>query len=232
MQKNYKSNLNCKIWYYASSKIEHKYNKKMNKCLIKNSLKKGVSYSTYRTLIKGLLVEGKSTGKEQSEDLLNYSKLNHARMDRLDKTLQISEATLQALNNQTEKYSLLVLAEGWCGDAAQVLPVLNKIAEASSKLDLKLVCRDENDELMNAFLTNDSKSIPKVILINNKNEVVNTWGPRPSIATKMVQDYKEKHNGLDAEFKKNLQLWYNKDKGLNIQSDIVHLLENVSVLTV
>lgn len=204
----------------------------MTKCLIKNSLKKGVSYSTYRTLIKGLLIEGKSTGKEQSEDLLNYSKLNDARMDRLDKTLKISEETLQALNNLTENFWLLVLAEGWCGDAAQVLPVLNKMAEASPKLNLKLVCRDENDELMNAFLTNGSKSIPKVILVNNKNEVVNSWGPRPSIATKMVQDYKEKNGTLDAEFKKELQLWYNKNKGLNIQNDIVELLENASVLTI
>ncbi|RXP44516.1 thioredoxin family protein [Lutibacter sp. HS1-25] len=204
----------------------------MNKCLIKNSLKKGVSYSTYRTLIKGLLVEGKSTGKEQSDDLLNYSKLNDARMDRLDKTLKISEETQQALNNLTENFWLLVLAEGWCGDAAQVLPVLNKMAEASPKLNLKLVCRDENDELMNAFLTNGSKSIPKVILINNKNEVINSWGPRPSVATKMVQDYKEKHGALDAEFKKDLQLWYNKNKGQNIQNDIVELLENAMVLTI
>jgi len=204
----------------------------MTKCLIKNSLKKGVSYSTYRTLIKGLLVEGKSTGKEQSDDLLNYSKLNDARMDRLDKTLKISEETQQALNNLTENFWLLVLAEGWCGDAAQVLPVLNKMAEASPKLNLKLVCRDENDELMNAFLTNGSKSIPKVILINNKNEVLNSWGPRPSVATKMVLDYKEKHGALDAEFKKDLQLWYNKDKGQNIQNDIVELLENASVLTI
>lgn len=204
----------------------------MNNCLIKNSLKRGVTYSTYRTMIKGLLVEGKSTGKEQSDDLLNYSKLNDARMDRLDKKIVISQDTQEALKNLTENYFLLVLAEGWCGDAAQVLPVLNKIAETSPKLDLRIVCRDENDELMNAYLTNGSKSIPKLILVNSKSEVVNTWGPRPSIATKMVQDYKEKHGALDADFKKDLQLWYNKNKGLNIQSDIIDLLKSANVLAV
>jgi thiol-disulfide isomerase/thioredoxin len=202
----------------------------MNKCLIKNSLKRGVSYSTYRTLIKGLLVEGKSTGKDQNDDLLDYSKLNDARMDRLDKTLKISTKTEIALSELKEKITFLVLAEGWCGDAAQVLPVLNKIAEATPKIDLKLVCRDENEELMDAFLTNGSKSIPKVIIVNNKNEVVDSWGPRPSIATKMVQDYKEKNGSLDAEFKKDLQLWYNKDKGNNIQNDLMELLSTTSVL--
>jgi hypothetical protein len=204
----------------------------MEKNLIQNSLKKGISYSTYRTLIKGLLVEGKSTGKEQNEDLLNYSRLNDARMDRLDKTIRISESTQQALDSLDENYALLVLAEGWCGDAAQVLPVLNKIVEASTKLKLKILCRDENEDLMNAFLTNGSKAIPKVIFVNTKNEAVDSWGPRPSFATKMVQDYKEKHGLLDAEFKTNLQKWYNKNKGLNIQSDILQLLEKAAILTV
>jgi hypothetical protein len=204
----------------------------MNNCLIKNSLKRGVTYSTYRTLIKGLLVEGKSTGKEQNEELLNYSKLNDARMDRLDKTLKISEDTKIALSNLSENYTLLVLAEGWCGDAAQILPVLQKMNETTPKLDLRIVCRDENDELMNAFLTNGSKYIPKIILVNNKNEVINTWGPRPSIATKMVEDYKAKNGSLDDEFKKDLQLWYNKNKGLNIQSDIVSLLKSTKTVTI
>ena len=203
----------------------------MNNTLIKNSLKRGVSYSTYRTLIKGLLVEGKSTGKEQSADHLNYSKLNDSRMDRLDKTIRISEETIQGLNSLTDNFSFLTLAEGWCGDAAQILPVLNKIAEATPKIKLRVVCRDENDELMNSFLTNGSKSIPKVIIVNSKNEVIDTWGPRPSIATKMVHNYKELHGSIDAEFKKDLQLWYNKDKGVNIQTDIINLLSSVEVLT-
>lgn len=197
--------------------------------LISSSIKKGVSYSTYRTLIKGLLVEGKSTGNEQSEALFNYSQLNDKRMDRLDKTLKISEETFNALNRLSDNFTLLVLAEGWCGDAAQILPVINKIAESSSKIDLKIVCRDENEDLMDQFLTNGGKAIPKVIVVNNKNEVLNSWGPRPSEATKMVNDYKTAHGGLDDNFKKDLQIWYNKDKGNNTQKDLLNILENSAV---
>jgi len=197
----------------------------MNNTLIKNSLKKSISYSTYRTLIKGLLVEGKSTGKILSEDLTNYSKLNDHRMDRLDKTLSISQKTQSSLNKIKESYTFLVIAEGWCGDAAQVLPVLNKIAEASSKIDLKLVCRDENEALMDTFLTNGSKSIPKILIIDKSQNVINSWGPRPTVATKMVLEYKEKNGSIDAEFKKDLQIWYNKDKGNSTQEDIVELLK-------
>lgn len=192
--------------------------------LIATSIKKSVSYSTYRTLIKGLLIEGKSTGNEQSEVLFDFSKLNDKRMDRLDKTLKISEETNVALQELDQNFTLLVLAEGWCGDAAQILPVLNKIAESSSKIELRIVCRDENEELMNKFLTNGGKAIPKVIVVNSKNEVQNSWGPRPSIATCMVNEYKAANYVLDYEFKKDLQLWYNKDKGKNTQQDIVSLL--------
>jgi len=201
----------------------------MDNSLIINSIKKSIAYSTYRTLIKGLLVEGKSTGSEQSESLFNFSKLNDKRMDRLDKTLKISEENQNSLNQLKDGYTFLVIAEGWCGDAAQILPVINKIAEASIKIDLKIVCRDENDALMNQFLTNGGKAIPKVIVINNKNEVLNSWGPRPSEATKMVNDYKAAHGSLDDNFKKDLQIWYNKDKGNNTQKDLLNILEPSAV---
>ncbi|MDV7186863.1 thioredoxin family protein [Lutibacter sp. TH_r2] len=197
----------------------------MNNTLIKNSLEKGISYNSYRKFIKDLLAEEKSTGNIQNEEMLNYSTLNDKRMDRLDKKIVLTEETIHSLNQLNKKYTLLILAEGWCGDAAQILPILNKIAEGSIQLDLKIVLRDENEELMNEYLTNGGKAIPKVLIINKENKVINTWGPRPSIATKMVNDYKKEHGALDAEFKKNLQIWYNKDKGINTQQDILTILK-------
>ena len=196
----------------------------MNNSLIKNSLLKGITYSDYRNKIKNLLSKGLSTGIEQSEALFDYSLLNDKRMDRLDKTLKVSEDTLNSLNQLNENFTFLVIAEGWCGDAAQIVPILNKIAESSSHIDLKIVLRNENEELMNQFLTNGSKSIPKTLIIDKNNKVINSWGPRPSIATRMVMDYKEKTGVLDAEFKKDLQIWYNKDKGNNTQKDLIELL--------
>lgn len=201
----------------------------MDNTLITKSINKAVSYSTYRTLIKGLLVEGKSTGLVQSEDLLNYSALNDKRMDRLDKTIKLNDTTKENLDQLKGKYTFLVIAEGWCGDAAQVLPVIHKIADYSNNITMKVVCRDENEELMNEFLTNGSKSIPKIAIVDEENTVINSWGPRPSIATQMVVDYKNNFGSLDAEFKKDLQIWYNKDKGTNTQEDIIELLVNSEV---
>ena len=193
---------------------------------IEEGLLKAISYTSYRKRISDLIASGKSSGSIQSEDLLNYSKLNDRRMTRLDKTIQLSQETLLALKKINKPITWLVLSEGWCGDAAQTLPVINKIADKSDLINLKIIFRDEHEELMRHFLTNGGKSIPKLIVLNSENDVLNTWGPRPNIATKMVQDYKNAHEQLDAAFKQELQVWYNKDKGVNIQENMVGLLTN------
>lgn len=194
------------------------------KQIIEESLVKSISYPEYRNLVTRLLAEHKSTGPNQTESLLNYSKLNDRRMNRLDKTVQLSEETLASIRSFDKKVTWLVLSEGWCGDAAQSLPVIHKMAQENDQIDLKIVLRDENEELMNQFLTNGGKAIPKLIALDENNDVINSWGPRPSTATEMVNDYKEKHGDLDPDFKKDLQVWYNKDKGMNTQEDLLKLL--------
>ncbi len=195
------------------------------KDIINNSLKRSISYTEYRKLVADLLADGKSTGENQTDDLLNYSKLNHSRMKRLDKTFKLSENSIEILGNSTKNYSWIVLTESWCGDAAHSLPVINKIAEISNNIQLKIVLRDENEALMDKFLTNGNKSIPKLIAVDiETNEIVGSWGPRPSEATKMVKQHKERFGTLDADFKKELQVWYNTNKGVNIEQDVLGLL--------
>lgn len=191
------------------------------KNIIEKSLENTLSYQEYRDLVENLLKEGKSTGEQQSEALTNYSMLNDRRMKRLDKTIKINEETAVEIKAINEPQTWLVLTEGWCGDAAQNIPVIHKIAELSNKIDLKLVLRDENEELMDLFLTNGGRSIPKLIALDSENNVIDTWGPRPTTATKMVADYKAKHGSLDPQFKQDLQVWYNKDKGVDVQNDFV-----------
>ncbi|WP_233897897.1 thioredoxin family protein [Tenacibaculum piscium] len=193
--------------------------------VIANSLAKGISYHEYRDLVKNLLEKGKSTGENQSEELLNYSVLNDKRMKRLDKTIKLTDEVLAKIKTVKAPQTWLVLSESWCGDAAQNLPVIHKMASENEQIQLKIVLRDENLALMDAFLTNGGRSIPKLIALDTNNEVIGTWGPRPEIATKMVADYKKEHGALDAEFKESLQVWYNKNKGVNLQENLMSLLK-------
>ena len=195
------------------------------KDIIQESLERSCSYSEYRNKVSKLLQEGKSSGNTQSEDLLHYSQLNETRMNRLEKTIKISEENVLKLKNLDKAYIWLVLSEGWCGDAAQLLPIFNKMADLSDNIDLKIVFRDENEALMNLFLTNGGKSIPKLIVLEKEIlNVIADWGPRPSGATKLMKDYKEKFGVIDETIKTELQLWYLHDKGISTQNEIINLL--------
>src|SRR6185436_12705370 len=56
-------------------------------------------------------------------------------------------------------WHLLVLTEDWCGDAVNTLPVLAAISNRARNLDLRILSRDANLELMDAHLTGRSRSI-------------------------------------------------------------------------
>jgi thiol-disulfide isomerase/thioredoxin len=192
---------------------------------IKKALKNSISYEEYRELMQRLVDENETTGPEQTESFINYTQLNHRRMKRWDKTVKIDDSVKKRLNHFNESATWLVITESWCGDAAHVMPVMHKVAELNPNINFRVVFRDEHDELMNLFLTNGTRSIPKLIMIDNTTEeVIETYGPRPSQATRMVNKYKEKHGKLSPEFKEDLQHWYNKDKGQNIIEDLTTML--------
>lgn len=195
--------------------------------ILQNAINASMSYQEFKTLVNDLIDKGQSTGHTQNEDMLHYSKMSVRRIKRWDKTFKFSDSDKTFFENLSRPITFLVIAEGWCGDAAHALPILNKIAETSPNLELKVVLRDDNDELMQEFLTNGGKAIPKLIALDNDNNVLFTWGPRPTEATEMVKAYKEKYGQLTPEFKEDLQKWYNKDKGQSTVKDIKKQLKAV-----
>ncbi len=193
--------------------------------LIEESLTESYSYQEYKERINQLIAEGKSTGHTQNQMLLDYSVLNEVRMKRIDKTQQLETHIIEKLQNLEKPQIWLIIAEGWCGDAAQIVPVLAKMAEQSDKIDLKIVLRDDHDALMSRFLTNGGKAIPKLLLIDAQTRsLINHWGPRPQEAYQLVENYKKEHGKIDDIIKTDLQKWYLKDKGISIQNEVIELL--------
>ncbi len=196
------------------------------KNIILKALDHSFSYKEYREYVSKLISEGKSTGHTQTEDLLHYSELNETRLKRLDKTIKVTSDIEAQIKRLSKKHTWLVISEGWCGDAAQILPIINKMAEVSDFINLKIVLRDDNDELMSQFLTNGGKAIPKLIILNENNNVIADWGPRPEPARKLIADYKVANGVVDEPVKIELQKWYLHDKGITTQNEIMDLMTN------
>ena len=194
-------------------------------------LNAAMSYDEYIDLLWGLFEEGKTTGENQSEELLNYAKMNLQRMKRLNKKVLINEELSAVLNApKTPKMIWLILTEGWCGDAAQNLPLINKLAALSEKLDFKLILRDKNLEIMDQFLTNGGRSIPKLIALNPDNlSVLGSWGPRPIPAQDVIDDFKKKNPDAPfSELAAALQLWYSHNKTQAQQTELIECVKKWS----
>lgn len=185
-----------------------------------------LAYNDYLTLIDEKIAQKASTGHEQNQMLTDFTKLNRARMKRLDKTQQILPE-LEIITKQiTDKQVWLVLTESWCGDAAQNVPVLQKLAEMNPLIDLRLVLRDDNDELMQKYLTNGGKSIPKLIAVSaDLEKELFTWGPRPAAAQVEVKRLLDENGGFNEKVKEGIQIWYNHDKGISMQHELMELLK-------
>ena len=198
--------------------------------LVKESIKRAISYTDFRAQVAKHVENETSSGPYQSEALSHYTLMNNSRMKRLDKTIKIDESIVEKFKTFKGNQTWIVLTESWCGDAAHSMPVMNKVAELAEHIGFIVLHRDENIELMNQFLTNGSMSIPKLILFDNDSqEVINDWGPSPSTVQQMIRDFRAKHNALTPvpitiEIKKEIQVWYNQNKGKCIAGDLVKLI--------
>ena len=188
----------------------------------------GLTYSNYRELVDNLLVAGKTTGPDDSDAMLHYTKMNVQRMNRVDKTASLTDELTSTIDQLKTNYKFLVITEGWCGDAAQIVPVFNKIATASlGKIDLKFVLRDKNLPLIDAHLTNGGRAIPVLIILNESaDEVLATWGPRPQVLQELLTEWRKETTEMPILAEK-LHGWYAKDKTLSTQAVLNTVLKGL-----
>jgi Thioredoxin len=190
-----------------------------------------LNYNDYRNRVIQLAVEGKTSG-EQTDEHIKATLLNAQRMKRLDKQCELKPQLAELASLIPEKHTWYVLTEAWCGDSAQNIPVIEKITNASLHLELRLLFRDEHPELMNQFLTNGKRAIPKLICVHDVSQkVVGTWGPRPTLIQDRVAEYKLLNpESSKEEFHKNLHLWYARDKTNSLQDEFLTLLSEWGLL--
>lgn len=124
----------------------------------------------------------------------------------------------------------LLITETWCGDAANSVPVIAKLAELNPAIDLRIVLRDENLELMDQFLTKGGRSIPKLIGLDSGLNVLFDWGPRPEELQKIYWDWRESENKIPySEFHLVIQKWYNENKARGIQKELYESLNSLGI---
>ena len=197
----------------------------MSAVITQQLLNEVLSYEAYSDLVKDRFAAGETTDGHTEESWLNYTKLAIQRMKRLDKTVKLLPEIEAAIKAIDKPMYWAVLTEGWCGDAAHIIPVIAKMAELNDNITLRLILRETYPDVMDAYLTNGGKSIPKMVALSEEGlEELGTWGPRPAPVQKMLLDWKENQAVPRSELIEQMQHWYNEDKTATIQREILQML--------
>lgn len=183
---------------------------------------KSLSYPAYRKHIEAQLIK---MGSDPENKLKDYAVSNLERVKYLEDNIVLNSNLISVLNKNKTQLIFVVLAEGWCGDAGQNLTILEKIEnESNQKIELKLLLRDDNLEIMDQYLTNGGRSIPIVIgLDKNTLKEIFVWGPRPKEAQVLMEKLKTENASLEEKIKQLVQ-WYENDNTTSLQREFEDIL--------
>lgn len=170
-----------------------------------------------------------NTLNDYDKSFYDYRKLNFQRSSRLEKTFIPTDETKQLFSEINQQQKWIVITESWCGDSAQNLPVIAKLAQLSGLIDLKIVLRDSNLEFMDLHLTNGGRAIPKLIVFDENDNKIFQWGPRPVEAQNLFTRFK--NDGIaKPDINKELHLWYGRNRGKEVEREIYELLKGTITL--
>lgn len=187
---------------------------------IKKYIEKSIDFETYLNRFQDDVIAYKANKKVDSL-YPEYLAINFQRLKRGVKQAKLSDRLNSQIQHLKQPVHWLVLTEPWCGDAAQSLGFLNAVEKSSQgKIKLGLLYRDENLELIDQFLTNGGRSIPKLIQLDHQLNVTGTWGPRPKAAQDLVVAMKS----AGEPYGDALHSWYAKDKNQSIDQELIQLL--------
>jgi len=154
----------------------------------------GLRYEDYRADWKRRTEEAPSAGADASERRMHhYLNYNWERQSQVHDAYAPSDTLRTAVAAIDTPQLWMVLTEPWCGDSAFLLPVVAEAAALSDQVSLRILPRDENLDIMDQYLTNGSRSIPKLVAFSEGGTELFTWGPRPAPAA-------ERFNALKAEY--------------------------------
>ena len=193
---------------------------------------KGYSYEEFQKMTKEQIekTDPQNLDKDGKEHF-EYTKLNMYRSNRIEKNYTVTDELKMEVAKIKEPQLWMIITESWCGDSAQNLPYIAKIAVLNSNIDLRIILRDSNPEIMDLYLTNGTRSIPILVAFDAAGNEKFKWGPRPGEVQALIKQWRS--DGIvKPELYEKLHLWYSKNKGKNIEEEMLKLITNINQVAI
>ncbi len=199
-------------------------------------LENAINYSAYVAMVRELLVQNQTTGIHATDAYwINMTKRNWERMDFLVESLELEKSIVKKLTAYQTPITWLAITEAWCVDSPESLCIVHKMAMLNPNIHLKIILRDSPPGIIDNFLTNESKSIPKIICLDTESlAILGTWGPRPAelqaklmIKVKMLDNISKHSEEKSADCKKfmdDILSYYAEYSNYEIQREIINSL--------
>ncbi len=205
----------------------------MDNDTVRIALQSGLSTNEYEHYFAERTELAKNAANVEINPHLKNLSLNKQRSSRLQKTYIPSADIVHTMEAIESEQLWVIITEDWCGDSAQIVPIVSTIASCSDKVEIRFLLRDTFPDIMNQYLTNGARSIPKVIAFDKtSSEELWEWGPRPEQAAK---DFlQRKSEGMPKpENQTLLHTWYAADKGKSTEKEIMEkVLQRETILTI
>lgn len=191
----------------------------------------GLTYNKYMEMtVKQINDTDETSLSEEQKGTFEYTKLNLQRSKRIEKQYEVSDDLAKEIQKIDKPQIWMVITENWCGDSAQNLPYMAKMAEQNPNINFRIVLRDQNPDIMDLYLTNGTRSIPVLVAFDNDGNEIFKWGPRPAEAQRLINEWKSE-GIVKPELYEKLHLWYGRNRGKEIEKEILGLIKsNISVL--
>ncbi len=155
----------------------------------------GLRYEEYREAWKRQLDTPLPDDADPEERRLDhYLNYNWDRQAHVHESYTPSGALRSAVSAIEDSHLWMVLTEPWCGDSAFLLPVIAEAADLSDQVTLRILLRDKNLDIMDQYLTDESRSIPKLVAFSEDGQELFTWGPRPEGAARRFGELQEQYD--------------------------------------
>ena len=195
-----------------------------NKKLIEIVNTKGISFEQFNTQADVSLIDiDESPMNDTDRKKLGFTQLNQRRTSRIFKSYKINDKIKNVISSIHEQQTWMILTEDWCGDSAQTVPYLYKISKLNDLIDLRILYRDDNLDIMDKYLTNGGRAIPKLVAFDKDMNELFQWGPRPEEAKILVAQWRAEGDTKD-QFNEKLHLWYGRNRGKAVEEDLLKLL--------
>lgn len=182
-----------------------------------------ISFEEYFKKTEEIINKNEAELTAHEREMLEYYRLGVQRMSRMMKVYKPDENQLKTLEQKNFKGKILIITEGWCGDAGQTVPAVSLFFEGIN--EVRLAYRDQNPELIDQFLTNGTRSIPIVVILDENEEVIAHWGPRPAYGIELLKKHKADPEAYPkSQFYNDLQVYYAKNRGLDVINEILDLI--------